>query len=227
MTDQHNNIFKQWLKPFAISTLSVSMLIACGVNANLTSEHIERTNITDKWVSRTDSLSSDKTPPDPVKGSYGLNKKTGKFTHPLATRDTHDSIRFDGELDYWDTQQYIKNMKIEAYYPITVEPFHTWQNIVDFDGKRYLYQYVRRDLKIFDITNPKDVKLLLTRGHTWGKNGADEVDQNPYPRGEMFGAASIQWNKKLQKNIMVQAYEIRRFGLLKNKLCNRADILYV
>ena len=193
------------------------MLIACGVNANLTSEHIERTNITDKWVSRTDSLSSDKTPPDPVKGSYGLNKKTGKFTHPLATRDTHDSIRFDGELDYWDTQQYIKNMKIEAYYPITVEPFHTWQNIVDFDGKRYLYQYVRRDLKIFDITNPKDVKLLLTRGHTWGKNGADEVDQNPYPRGEMFGAASIQWNKKLQKNIMVQAYEIRRFGLLKNK----------
>ena len=138
MTDQHNNIFKQWLKPFAISTLSVSMLIACGVNANLTSEHIERTNITDKWVSRTDSLSSDKTPPDPVKGSYGLNKKTGKFTHPLATRDTHDSIRFDGELDYWDTQQYKKNMKIEAYYPITVEPFHTWQNIVDFDGKRII-----------------------------------------------------------------------------------------
>lgn len=207
--------FKQWIKPASISTLSLSLLLACQVNAD--PEHVVQTNIKDKWVARADSLSPDKTPPDPAKDSYGMNKETGEFIHPVATRDAHDNIRFDGELDYWDTQQYIKNMKVEAYYPITVEPFHTWQNIVDFDGRRYLYQYVRRDLKIYDITHPKDVKLLLTRGHTWGANGADEQAQNPYPEDDMFGAASIQWNEKLGKYIMVQAFEIRRFGLLKNK----------
>ncbi|MBU3069080.1 hypothetical protein KOI40_04560 [Aestuariicella sp. G3-2] len=174
-------------------------------------------SIQDKWVARADSLSPDLTPPDPKPGSYGLNQETGEFTHPVATRDSHDPKPFDGILDYWDTNQYIKNMKVEAYYPITVEPFHTWQNIVDFDGRRYLYQYVRQDLKIFDITNPKDVQLLLTRGHTWGANGPDEVAQNPMADDEMFGAASIQWNKELGKYIMVQAYEVRRFGLLKNK----------
>jgi hypothetical protein len=173
--------------------------------------------IQDKWVARSDSLSPDLTPPDPTPGSYGLDPASGEFTHPIATRDSHDRKPFDGILDYWDTEQYIKNMKVEAYYPITVEPFHTWQNIVDFDGRRYLYQYVRRDLKIFDITDPKNVELLLTRGHTWGANGPDEVDQNPMEEGEMFGAASIQWNQALQKYIMVQAYEVRRFGLLKNK----------
>ena len=47
--------------------------------------------------------------------------------------------------------------------------------MVDFDGKRYLYQYVRGDLKIFDVTNPKDVRLLLTKGHTWGKSGPGEL----------------------------------------------------
>jgi len=219
-----------WLKPFALIAVVSSVLIisACAdsesidkaitkAEGNSHGKANEDAVIKDKWVARSDSLSVDKTPVDPIKGSYGLNKETGEFTHPVATRDAHDNIRFDGELDYWDTEQYIKNMTVEAYYPITVEPFHTWQNIVDFDGRRYLYQYVRRDLKIFDITNPKEAELLLTRGHTWGVNGADEVDQNPYDEGDMFGAASIQWNDKLAKYIMVQSFEIRRFGLLKNK----------
>ena len=147
-----------------------------------------------------------------------MDSRTGKFIHPEATFHTYESHPFDGLLDYWDKEQYIKNMKVEAYYPITVEPFHTWQNMVDFDGRRYLYQYVRRDLKIYDITNPKDVKLLLTRGHTWGSNGPDVEEQNPYPKGDMFGAASIQWNEKLGKYIMVQSFEIQRFGVLHDKL---------
>ncbi|MEH6606226.1 MAG: hypothetical protein V7711_11615 [Pseudomonadales bacterium] len=173
-------------------------------------------NISDPIVARLVELQADRTPPDPSPESYGLNKDTGVFTHPVATRDSHDSMPFEGTLDYWDTKSYIKNMKVEAYYPITVEPFHTWQNIVDFDGRRYLYQYVRRDLKIYDITQPKDVQLLLTRGSTWGADGGSE-EENPYPEGDMFGAASIQWNKTLGKYIMIQAFEIRRFGLLKNK----------
>lgn len=173
-------------------------------------------NIRDPWVQRLTSLSDNKTPPDPDPQSYGMDAATGKFIHPKATRDSHDEHPFKGRLDYWDTNEYAKNMKVEAYYPITVEPFHTWQNIVDFDNRRYLYQYVRGDLKIYDISNPKKLKLLLTRGNTWGAEGAGE-EENPYPPGDMFGAASIQWNAELKKYIMVQAFEIRRFGVLRDK----------
>jgi len=175
-------------------------------------------NIQDKWVKRVNELVGNHKAPEPSRGSYGMDSRTGKFIHPEATFHTYESHPFDGLLDYWDKEQYIKNMKVEAYYPITVEPFHTWQNMVDFNGRRYLYQYVRRDLKIYDITNPKDVKLLLTRGHTWGSNGPDVEEQNPYPKGDMFGAASIQWNEKLGKYIMVQSFEIQRFGVLHDKL---------
>ena len=175
-------------------------------------------NIQDKWVKRVNELVGNHKAPEPSRGSYGMDSRTGKFIHPETTFHTYESHPFDGLLDYWDKEQYIKNMKVEAYYPITVEPFHTWQNMVDFNGRRYLYQYVRRDLKIYDITNPKDVKLLLTRGHTWGGNGPDVEEQNPYPKGDMFGAASIQWNEKLGKYIMVQSFEIQRFGVLHDKL---------
>jgi hypothetical protein len=173
-------------------------------------------NISDPQVKRLVELVGDHQPGDPAPGSWGMDTATGRFIFPALTPDSHDEHRFDGELDYWDTQQYIHNMKVEAYYPITVEPFHTWQNMVDFDGRRYLYQYVRRDLKIFDVTNPKEVKLLLTRGETWDADGPGE-EVNPYPQDDYFGAASIRWNKKLGVNIMVQSFETRRFGLLHDK----------
>ena len=173
-------------------------------------------NISDPWVARVASLSDNKTPVSPSLESFGMDEESGIFMHPAMTRDSHDPHPFDGSLDHWDPNDYAMNMTVEAYYPITVEPFHTWQNIVDFGGRRYLYQYVRRDLKIMDITDPKDVKVILTRGHTWGPEGAGE-EENPYADGDMFGAASIQWNAELGTNIMVQAFEIRRFGVLSDK----------
>ena len=197
------------------SGLEISQSGTSDQDTKVSTHQSESTQIEDKYVARVTSLSHDKTPPDPDPASFGLDKNGG-FIHPVATRDSHDPHPFEGILDYWDTQQYIKNMRVEAYYPIVVEPFHTWQNIVDFDGRRYLYQYVRRDLKIFDITDPRDVKLLLTKGYTWGADGPGE-EVNPFEEGDMFGAASIQWNSELGKLIMVQSHEIRRFGLLHNK----------
>ena len=204
----------KWLQVFKLIAVEIAVLIPlCAQNHGNA-----QGNIQDKWVKRVNELVGNHKAPEPSRGSYGMDSRTGKFIHPEATFHTYESHPFDGLLDYWDKEQYIKNMKVEAYYPITVEPFHTWQNMVDFDGRRYLYQYVRRDLKIYDITNPKDVKLLLTRGHTWGSNGPDVEEQNPYPQGDMFGAASIQWNEKLGKYIMVQSFEIQRFGVLHDKL---------
>ena len=204
----------KWLHVFKLMAVALAVLIPlCAQNHGNA-----QGNIQDKWVKRVNELVGNHKAPEPSRGSYGMDSRTGKFIHPEATFHTYESHPFDGLLDYWDKEQYIKNMKVEAYYPITVEPFHTWQNMVDFNGRRYLYQYVRRDLKIYDITNPKDVKLLLTRGHTWGGNGPDVEEQNPYPKGDMFGAASIQWNEKLGKYIMVQSFEIQRFGVLHDKL---------
>ncbi len=205
------------LKP-VVSTISASLvLLSAGCAENSHSEAKGGDIITDKYVNGVVKLTGNKKPKAPGTSTYGLDKTTGKFIHPKATVHTYYNEPFEGLLDYWDTETYSKNMKVEAYYPITVEPFHTWQNIVDFDGRRYMYQYVRSDLKVYDITNPKALELIHTKGHTWGANGADEVAQNPYEEGDMFGAASIQWNDKLQKNIMVQSFEIRRFGLLKDK----------
>ncbi|MGI0115581.1 hypothetical protein [Zooshikella sp. RANM57] len=172
--------------------------------------------ITDPYLKSLVNITPEKKPfpPDPTR--YGMNLKTGKFKHPDLTPEQTQPQPFPGQLNYWDTHSYIHNMTVEAYYPITVEPFHTWQNIVDFDGRRYLYQYVRRDLKIFDITYPKQAKLLFTKGSTWGKEGPSP-EVNPFPPGEMMGASTIQWDSKRQHYIMVQAYEVQRFGLLHDK----------
>ncbi|WP_018693747.1 LVIVD repeat-containing protein [Algicola sagamiensis] len=173
-------------------------------------------DIQDPFLQRLTVLVGNHQPSDDDVGPYGM-LPNGQFRHPQRTYHTKSPKPFQGQLSYWDTQSYQRNMQVEAYYPITVEPFHTWQNIIDFDGRRYLYQYVRQDLKIFDITNPKSLKLIHTKGHTWGPDGPNDKPENPYPQGDMFGAATIQWHQERQKYIMVQAYEIRRFGLLKNK----------
>jgi hypothetical protein len=174
-------------------------------------DHIE-----DPWVGRLVLLSGNHTPPAPATDSYGMDEMTGRFRHPAATPSAHEPRPFEGTLPYWDTNEYAHNMAVVAYHPITVEPFHTWQNIVDFAGRRHLYQYVRGDLKIIDITDPTDVRVLLTRGHTWGRKGSGEAI-NPYPEDDMFGAATIQWHDGLGAYVMVQAFEIRRFGLLSDK----------
>ena len=173
-------------------------------------------NIEDPFILLADSMCEASSPADPDPGSWGMDPATGKFVHPEATPHQHGTVSFEGELDHWDTNEYAKNVKVEAYYPWVVEPFHTWQNIVDFDGRRYLYQYVRTDLGIFDITDPKDVKKVYEKGNPWGPEGPGE-SVNPYADGDMFGAASIMWNAELGKMVMVQSFEIRRFGVINDK----------
>lgn len=202
--------------PFLRSAIAASVMLGMLAGSWAQAGEHGKDNVTDPYVKGQMALAQHQPPAEPAEGSYGMDKATGKFIAPALTPFTHDGKPFKGQLDYWDTKSYIKNMNVEAYYPITVEPFHTWQNIVDFGGKRYLYQYVRRDLKIFDITHIKDVKLLHTIGETWGPEGGGK-EENPYPEDDMFGAASIQWNKKLGKYIMVQSFEVRRFGVLSDK----------
>ena len=168
-----------------------SILVMIGVAlGRAAAEENERVQVEDPFVLLADSICEANEPTDPDPSSWGMDPAMGRFTHPEVTPHQHEAVTFEGELDYWDTNDYAKNMKVEAYYPWVVEPFHTWQNIVDFDGRRYLYQYVRRDLGIFDITDPKNVEKIYEKGHPWGPDGPGE-EVNPYARDDMFGAASI------------------------------------
>src|SRR3990172_6392981 len=81
-------------------------------------------------------------PADP--GSYGM-LLDGTFLHPFATPvDEENPHPFPGRLEEYDLDSYIDGMKVEAVYEgaaFTPDPFHSWQNIVDFDGRRYLFHY--------------------------------------------------------------------------------------
>jgi hypothetical protein len=205
---------------FAIATVMTVSFFSSVQLAEAATGHSEESAVppvTDRYVLFSDSICTDSEPLPPPPGSYGMDPQTGVFIHPEATPESDDDQPFEGLLDYWDPKQYQKNMEVLAFYPYIVEPFHTWQNIVDFDGRRYLYQYVRRSLNIYDITDPLEVKLLLKKGAVWGAEGPADEEVNPYPEDDYFGAASIQWNEERGAYIMVQSFEIKRFGVLKHK----------
>lgn len=163
-------------------------------------------------------LTYDRIPPVPSPESYGKDPKTGEYHAPKATPEPEGEAPFNDQINYWDPESYSLNMKVEAFYPYVVNPAHTWQNIVDMNGRRYMYQYYMRNMKIYDITNPKAVKLLLTRGSDWTKDGPTKP-QNAFPEGSLgAGAITIQWSKARGKYILVQGVEVIRFGLLKEKM---------
>lgn len=205
---------------YGLGGMMLAFLMGCAsdpapMTAGVSEGRTDAPLVSDPYVLFSDQLCEDSTPAAPAPGSYGMNPD-GSFTHPSATPEQHGSQPFAGELTYWDDQQYIHNMEVLAYYPWIVEPFHTWQNIVDFDGRRYLYQYVRRELSIFDITDPLAVELLLKKGQVWGGEGPGE-EVNPFDEQDYFGAASIQWDESRNAFVMVQSFEIRRYGVLQDK----------
>ncbi|GGY55026.1 hypothetical protein OH797_01305 [Streptomyces anulatus] len=149
-------------------------------------------------------------PADP--GSYGM-QLDGSFRHPALTPvDEENEHPFPGRNEKYDTRSYIKNMKVEAAYEgadFTPDYFHTWQNIVDFDGRRYLFQYSRSDGRVYDITDVKKVKVVerMSREDV----GGDETRANgDWAAHDYWGASTIQWNNKLNAYVMVQSFESRR-----------------
>ncbi|GAB3627096.1 hypothetical protein PTE30175_03985 [Pandoraea terrae] len=144
-------------------------------------------------------------PADPDPSTWGMDATTGVFRHPGATPETSGPHPFKGSLNYLDLNQYAKNTKVEAFYPVLVSSGHTWQTIFDLDGHRYMYDYYRDHFQVYDITDPRKLTMVGERRFDT-KNG-------DHP----FGPFNIQYNRKLEKLIAVQCYETPRFGILKNK----------
>ncbi|MFJ2770536.1 hypothetical protein [Streptomyces sp. NPDC087300] len=149
-------------------------------------------------------------PADP--GAYGM-QLDGTFRHPALTPvDEEHEHSFPGRNKDYDTKSYIKNMKVEAAYEgadFTPDYFHTWQNVVDFDGRRYLFQYDRSEGRVYDVTDVKKVKVVekMTRDDVDGDETKGNSSWAPH---DYWGASTIQWNKKLNAYVMVMSFEDKR-----------------
>jgi len=148
---------------------------------------------------------------------YGMNPATGEFIWPKATPEVWRTPSFPGEMTNWDKKSYAKNVKVLAFYPNVASPFHVWNNIVDFDGRRYLYAHDRDYLRILDVTDPANAKIVYSKGGVWGPKGSSER-YDPNTVQDYLGGATIAWNKKLGKPVMVASFEIGRYGLMNDKL---------
>ncbi|MFE6787145.1 hypothetical protein ACFVFF_33280 [Streptomyces sp. NPDC057680] len=149
-------------------------------------------------------------PADP--GAYGM-QLDDTFRHPALTPvDEEHEHSFPGRNKDYDTRSYIKNMKVEAAYEgadFTPDYFHTWQNIVDFDGRRYMFQYDRSEGRVYDITDVKKVKVV-ERMSRQDVDGDETRANGTWAAGDYWGASTIQWNKKLDAYVMVQSFEDKR-----------------
>jgi hypothetical protein len=141
--------------------------------------------------------------PDP--STWGYDAKTGVWRHPTATPAVDGAYPSAGSLDFLDQNQYALNTKVEAFYPQVVMTGHTWQAIFDFAGRRYMYHYYRTSYRAYDITDPRDLKVIVTK----------QLDTRAGDRH--FGPMAIRFNSTLNKLLAVQCYEVPRFGLLNNK----------
>lgn len=160
---------------------------------------------------------ADRRPPPVDPGSYGM-QLDGSFRHPAASplREA-EPAGFAGRLAAFDMQSYVSGMKVEAAYEgkqFTPDPFHTWQNIVDFDGRRYLFQYDRSEGRVYDITEVRNVRVVesVTRDDAkapWGVNKETLASKDWQPH-DILGASSIQWNDRLGQYVMVQSFEQKR-----------------
>ncbi|MGO4696135.1 stalk domain-containing protein [Paenibacillus sp. 2TAB26] len=151
-------------------------------------------------------------PAEPAEGSWGYNVETGVFTHPTVMPENEGPQPFNGSLPYLDLNQYIKNMKVEAFYPFVAGYGHSWQTSFDLDGRRYLYDYETNQYNLFDITDPLKAELITTK---WIDKQAGE---------HQFGPFNVKYNEELDKNLAVQCYEVPRYGKITNKYTNPDEV---
>ncbi len=203
-----------------VAAVAVAVALIWGAAATAAEEKpvSERpVSITDPWLKKWNDATPDNPPAWPKPGiDYGMDTKTGKFRHPVATPLTENPPAFPGMLDHWDQNSYALNTEVIAFYPHVTSPWHAWANIVDFDGRRYLYTHDRDYLRILDVTDPAKARIVYSKGAVWSGSGPSE-QWDAAAVTDYFGGVTIAWNEKLQRNILVASYEIGRFGLMEDK----------
>ena len=130
--------------------------------------------------------------------AYGIDLATGVFRHPTAAPYFTGERPVKGSLSYAEDREYICNMTVEGRWPNLVIPGVSFQNTVDMNGRRYMYHYYRARVNVYDITDPKNLEIL--------------IEKNFDDPGSFFGATSIAYNNALHKWIMIQSFEVPRGG---------------
>jgi hypothetical protein len=198
----------------AIAASVIVTLVSTVSAAEDRDNHSGATSIGDPFVP---IVCTDRRPEAADIGAYGM-QLDGSFRHPHSTPvDEENPHAFPGRRETYDTQSYVSNMKVEAAYEgkeFTPDPFHTWQNIVDFKGRRYLFQYDRSDARVYDITDVRRVTVVesLSRDDVkvdWGVNKENFASRD-WAANDFWGASSIQWNARRKEYIMVQSFEQKR-----------------
>ncbi|MGY0235815.1 hypothetical protein [Longispora urticae] len=170
------------------------------------------------------TVCGDRRPADADPGSYGM-QLDGSFRHPDLTPANEERRAFPGGAQElfpktfgYDPNSYTSgDVKVEASYrgaQFTPDYFHTWQNIVDFDGRRYMFQYDRSAGRVYDITDVKNVKVVETMSRDdvsvpYGEN-VEKYAGKDWAAYDYWGASTIQWNAKLKAYVMVQSFEQKR-----------------
>jgi hypothetical protein len=147
-------------------------------------------------------------PPDPDPSTWGM-QPDGSFIPPALTpsvpRDVF--VDFEGQLPHFDPNKYILNTTEEAFYPIIVNTSHSWQNIFDWDDRRYMLHYGGGNRwSLYDITDPRDLKVVDDETLPW--------------TGPLWGATTIQRQASSGKLIAIQASETPRY-FLKGRVANK------
>ncbi|MFI6520726.1 hypothetical protein ACIBF1_34590 [Spirillospora sp. NPDC050679] len=185
------------------------------------------------------TVCGDRRPSEPDPGSFGM-QLDGTFRHPALTPPGEERHAFPGgaqdlfpKTKGYDPKSHSSGpVKLEASYrgeEFTPDYFHSWQNIVDFKGRRYLFQYDRSEGRVYDVTDVRKVKVVekLSRNDVDGDESKGNASWAPH---DMWGASTIQWNKRLNAYVMVQSFEAKRQvdelgdGVDKSKFNNPAGV---
>lgn len=145
----------------------------------------------------------------PAPDSYGYDKETGVFTHPKFAPEIEGPKPFNGSLTYIDMEQYSKNIKVEAFYPYVAGSGHTYQSVLDFNGRRYMYNSgYTAGMEIYDITDPRDLKRIpLPAAIKSDVEGEDDLS--------LWGF--FRYVPRLDKYYIIKSYSPPYVGYLENK----------
>jgi hypothetical protein len=150
------------------------------------------------------------TPGEPAKpdpDSYGLDPETGIYKHPSSTPMTRfrQPNPFPGSLDYLDQNQYSKNVTLESYYPATPLSGHTWQIVIEMEGRRYLYDYESKGYLVLDVTDPRN-PIRVAQGN------------------KDMGAMTVKRHRASGKLLAIGCYSVPRYSMIYNKWTNPEQI---
>ncbi|NRQ37919.1 hypothetical protein HII36_39735 [Nonomuraea sp. NN258] len=180
-------------------------LLAAGVTGMLLGPALP-SQADDEVPANVPGVCGDRRPADPAPGEYGM-QLDGTFRHPFLTPAGEERFAFPGgaqdlfpKTKGYDPKSYLEGpITLEASYrgpDFTPDYFHTWQNVVDFDGRRYLFQYDRTEARVYDVTNVKDVKIV------------ERLTGKDWKEADYWGAATIQWRDG--HYVMIQSFEQKR-----------------